>query len=285
VLDVIDWTPFFIAWELSGKFPKILEDEVVGEAARELFANAQDMLKDLIDNKRISANAVIGFWPANRIGDDDIEVYDEKGNVQAVLHHLRQQAEKADGIPNQSLADYIAPKGTKTDYIGGFAVTAGINVEEIAKAFKAENDDFSAIMVQALADRMAEGLAEYMHRKVRTLYWGYRKDEDLSNEDLIQEKYQGIRPAPGYPACPDHTEKATLFRLLNATEETGIKLTENYAMYPTAAVSGWYFAHPESKYFAIGKVTKDQIEDYAARKNLSVENAERWLRSYLAYGA
>jgi len=283
VLDTIDWTPFFISWELSGKFPRILEDEVVGAAARELFANAQEMLKDLIDNKRISANAVIGFWPANRIGDDDIEVYDEEGNVQAVLHHLRQQAEKADGVPNQSLADYIAPKGTKTDYVGGFAVTAGINVEEIAQAYKDDNDDFNAIMVQALADRMAEALAEYMHKKVRTLYWGYRKDEDLTNEELIQEKYQGIRPAPGYPACPDHTEKETLFRLLNATEETGIKLTESYAMFPTAAVSGWYFAHPESKYFAVGKVTKDQIEDFAARKGMSVEEAEKWLRSYLAY--
>lgn len=283
LVDTIDWTPFFISWQLAGKFPKILEDETVGEAARELYQNAQDMLQDLIANKRIQANAIIGFWPANRIGDDDIEVYDEQGNVKAVLHHLRQQAKKPDGTPNASLADFVAPKGSQQDYIGGFVVTAGINAEEMAQEYYDKNDDFNAILVKALADRLAESLAEYMHKRVRKEFWAYCPDEDLDNEALIKEKYQGIRPAPGYPACPDHTEKFTLFELLNATEETGVKLTDHCAMYPAAAVSGWYYSHPDSRYFAVGKISKDQIESFAERKGFTIAEAEKWLRSYLAY--
>ena len=281
--DTIDWTPFFMTWELSGKYPAILDDQVVGEQARELFANARQMLADIIDNKLLTANAVFGFWPANQIHDDDIELYDDNGQPLAVLHHLRQQSEKPQGKPNLCLADFVAPKGCTTDYIGGFVVTAGIRAEQLAQQYEQQHDDYNAIMVKALADRLAEALAEHLHREVRKHYWGYASDENLANDELIREKYRGIRPAPGYPACPDHTEKATLFRLLDAEKATGVTLTENYAMFPAASVSGWYFAHPQSQYFAVGKIDRDQVESFAQRKGISVAEAEKWLRPNLSY--
>ena len=275
--EFIDWTPFFISWNLAGKYPRILTDEVVGEAATALFADAQAMLKDLIDNKRIRARAVFGFWPANQVNHDDIEVYGDDGQPLALLHHLRQQNVKTDGKPNYSLADFIAPKDSgKTDYIGGFITTAGIGVEELAKEYEGKNDDYSAIMLKALADRLAEACAEWLHQQVRTQYWGYASDETLDNDALIREQYKGIRPAPGYPACPDHTEKGTLFELLDHDKTSEVFLTEHYAMYPTAAVSGWYFAHPESAYFAVGKVYKDQVESYDARNKNDMAFTERW---------
>jgi 5-methyltetrahydrofolate--homocysteine methyltransferase len=283
LVDTIDWTPFFITWELAGKYPRIFDDAIIGEQAKELFANAQEMLNTIVSEKLLTAKAVIGFWPANQINDDDIELYDENGDVLSTLHHLRQQAEKPEGKPNMSLADFVCPKGKGEDYVGGFVVTAGINAEELAKAYEAKHDDYNAIMLKALADRLAESLAEYMHQKVRKEYWGYAADESLDNEALIKEQYQGIRPAPGYPACPDHTEKATLFKLLNAEQETGVSLTDSFAMLPAASVSGWYFSHPESKYFAVGSVEKDQVQSLAERKDSKLSNIERWIRPNLAY--
>lgn len=286
LVDFIDWTPFFISWDLAGKYPKILEDEVVGEAARNLFDDAQKMLRKLIDEKLISANGVIGFWPANTVNHDDIAVYDADGKQISTLHHIRQQHLKQgmETKPHFSLADFVAPKETgKQDYIGGFAVTSGIGAEELAKAYQNAGDDYNSIMVKALADRLAEAFAEHMHVRVRKEFWGYDRDENLSNEDLIREQYKGIRPAPGYPACPDHTEKTQLFELLNATKNTGITLTEHFAMLPTAAVSGWYFSHPESTYFPTGKIEKDQVESLAERKGVSVQEIERWLSPVLAY--
>ncbi|MCP8898301.1 methionine synthase [Gilvimarinus xylanilyticus] len=285
LIDTIDWTPFFISWDLAGKYPRILEDEVVGEAARNLFDDAQKMLKKLIDEKLLKARAVLGFWPANTVDHDDIAVFGEDGEELARLHHLRQQQQKpGNRKPNFSLADFVAPKDSgKQDYIGGFAVTAGIGAEELAKEYEAKGDDYNAIMVKALADRLAESLAEHMHLRVRKEFWGYDKDEALANEDLIRERYRGIRPAPGYPACPDHTEKGTLFKLLDAEKNTGLTLTEHYAMFPTAAVSGWYFSHPESEYFAIGKIEKDQVESLAERKGMSQTELERWLSPVLGY--
>ncbi|MDO3386354.1 methionine synthase [Gilvimarinus sp. SDUM040013] len=285
LLDTIDWTPFFISWDLAGKYPKILTDEVVGEAATNLFADAQAMLTKLIDEKLLKARAVIGFWPANTVDHDDIAVHDDAGNELARLHHIRQQQQKpGNKKPNFSLADFIAPKESgKQDYIGGFAVTAGIGAEELAQQYKDAGDDYNSIMVKALADRLAEALAEHMHKRVRTEFWGYVQDEQLDNDDLIRERYQGIRPAPGYPACPDHTEKGTLFKLLDAEKNTGLELTEHYAMFPTAAVSGWYFSHPESEYFAIGKIEKDQVESLAERKGMSIVDMERWLSPVLGY--
>ncbi len=286
LVDFIDWTPFFISWDLAGKYPKILEDEIVGEAARNLFDDAQKMLRKLIDEKLISANGVIGFWPANTVNHDDIAVYDADGKQISTLHHIRQQHLKQgmETKPHFSLADFVAPKETgKQDYIGGFAVTAGIGAEELAKQYQNAGDDYNSIMVKALADRLAEAFAEHMHVRVRKEFWGYDRDENLSNEDLIREQYKGIRPAPGYPACPDHTEKTQLFELLNATANTGITLTEHFAMLPTAAVSGWYFSHPESTYFPTGKIEKDQVESLAARKGESVQEIERWLSPVLAY--
>ncbi|MDO6745619.1 methionine synthase [Gilvimarinus sp. 1_MG-2023] len=285
VLDTIDWTPFFISWDLAGKYPKILTDEVVGEAATNLFDDAQAMLKRLIDDKLLTARAVIGFWPANTVNHDDIAVHDDDGNELARLHHLRQQQQKpGNKKPNYSLADFVAPKDSgKQDYVGGFAVTAGIGAEELAQEYKDAGDDYNSIMVKALADRLAEALAEHMHKRVRTEFWGYVQDEQLNNDDLIRERYQGIRPAPGYPACPDHTEKGTLFKLLDAEKNTGLELTEHYAMFPTAAVSGWYFSHPESEYFAIGKIEKDQVESLAERKGMSMVDMERWLSPVLGY--
>ncbi len=282
--EFIDWTPFFISWDLAGKYPRILEDEVVGEAARSLFADAQAMLKRMIDEKLIGAKAVVGFWPANQVNDDDIELQSTDGQAVAMLHHLRQQNVTPDKKPSMSLADFVAPKDSgKQDYIGGFITTAGIGAEELAKQYEEKDDDYNAIMVKALADRLAEACAEWLHRKVRTELWGYIEQEDLDNDALIREKYQGIRPAPGYPACPDHTEKSTLFSLLDPEGKCGVTLTESFAMFPTAAVSGWYFSHPQSKYFAVGKITKDQVESYSERKDAELSVTERWLSPNLSY--
>ncbi|HBX55863.1 MAG TPA: methionine synthase, partial [Pseudomonas sp.] len=286
----IDWTPFFISWDLAGKFPRILTDEVVGEAATALYADAQEMLKKLIDEKLISARAVFGFWPANQVNDDDLDVYSGNGEKLATLHHLRQQTIKPDGKPNYSLADFVAPKDSGiTDYVGGFITTAGIGAEEVAKAYQDAGDDYNSIMVKALADRLAEACAEWLHREVRTNYWGYDPEEALSNDELIKEAYKGIRPAPGYPACPDHTEKKTLFNLLDPIAEfdkagrSGVFLTEHYAMFPAASVSGWYFAHPQAQYFAVGKIDKDQVQSYTARKQQDLNVSERWLAPNLGY--
>ena len=273
----IDWTPFFMTWELAGRYPAILQDEVVGEAATQLFADAQERLQWLIDDGRLGARGVYGFWPANRHGTDDIEVFSDESRSlsQCKLHHLRQQAPKPDDLsPNYCLADFVAPSG-KDDYIGGFAVAAGENIEEILAEFP--DDDYNQIMIKALADRLAEAFAEYLHAQIRQTYWGYASSEELGAEDLIKERYQGIRPAPGYPACPEHSEKETLFELLDATQNTGIKLTESYAMTPAAAVSGWYFSHPESRYFGVGKIDEDQLQSYAERKNVTLDRARQLL--------
>ncbi|HST28874.1 MAG TPA: methionine synthase [Rudaea sp.] len=281
LLPVIDWTPFFQAWELHGRYPENLTDPVVGAQATELFNDAQKILKKVVAEKWLRAKAVIGFWPAARVGDD-IELRDASGTV--MLHHLRQQADKPVERPNLCLSDFIAPRDTGVaDWIGGFAVTAGLGIEEHLERFHKDNDDYSAIILKALADRFAEALAEYMHRRVRKEFWGYVADEALDNEALIAEKYRGIRPAPGYPACPDHTEKSKLFRLLDATNNAGIELTEGFSMYPAAAVSGWYFSHPDSQYFVVGKLTRDQVEDYARRKGWTLAEAERWLSANLDY--
>ncbi|MBO9731922.1 MAG: methionine synthase [Chitinophaga sp.] len=281
----IDWQPFFIAWELHGKFPQILSDEIVGVEATRLFNDAQELLKKIIEEKWLGANAVIGLYPANRVAADSVKVTPEQSNITPVqLEFLRQQVKKAPGQPNFSLADFIAPvESGKTDYIGGFAVTTGIGIEKWLDKFKAEHDDYNSIMLKALADRLAEAFAELMHERVRKEFWGYATEEHLSNEQLIKEEYAGIRPAPGYPACPDHTEKYKLFDLLNATENTGITLTESLAMYPASSVSGWYFANPESKYFGLGKIEKDQVAEYATRKGWTIEEAEQWLRPNLEY--
>ncbi len=284
LVERIDWTPFFRTWELAGRYPAILDDEVVGTEAQKLFKDAQAMLKTIIEEKWLQARAVLGFFPANRENDDDVSLYSDesRSNKQATLYFLRQQLKKSAAYPNQCLADNIAPKDTGVeDYIGAFAVTAGIGIDEHIKRFEAEHDDYQSIMLKALADRLAEAFAEHLHERVRTEFWGYGKDESLDNEALIKEQYQGIRPAPGYPACPDHSEKSTLWALLEP-EKIGITLTESYAMLPTAAVSGWYFSHPESSYFGTGKVSKAQVEDYAQRKGLSLAEAETVLRPILA---
>jgi 5-methyltetrahydrofolate--homocysteine methyltransferase len=288
--EYIDWTPFFISWDLAGKYPRILTDEVVGEAATALFHDAQAMLRKLIDERLIKARAVFGFWPANQVRDDDLEVYGEDGQPLATLHHLRQQTIKPEGKPNLSLADFVAPKETGvSDYVGGFIVTAGIGAEELAKDYERKGDDYNSIMVKALADRLAEACAEWLHERVRKEHWGYAADETLDNEALIREQYKGIRPAPGYPACPDHTEKATLFKLLdpeasfNEAGRSGVFLTEHYAMFPAAAVSGWYFAHPEAQYFAVGKIDRDQVDSYTERKGQELAVTERWLAPNLGY--
>ena len=279
----IDWTPFFQTWELAGPFPQILEDEKVGAAARDLYRDAQAMLKKIIDEKWLTARAVIGFWPANSV-DDDILVYGDKARKFPIqtLHTLRQQMARDAGRPNLALSDFIAPVGT-ADYIGGFVVTAGIGEEKHIKAFEDAKDDYSAILLRALSDRFAEAFAERMHEKVRRDTWGYAAEETFTNNDLIAEKYQGIRPAPGYPAQPEHSEKATLFKLLDAEDKIGVKLTESFAMWPGSSVSGFYYSHPESRYFGVGKIERDQVEDYARRKNWTVEEAERWLAPLLNY--
>ncbi|MFT4519486.1 MAG: 5-methyltetrahydrofolate--homocysteine methyltransferase [Halioglobus sp.] len=286
LVDTMDWTPFFITWELSGKYPDILQDAVVGEQARELFADAQAMLKRIVDEKLLTAKATVGFWPAARVGSDDIAVYADEARDEtlATLHHLRQQGDKPNGKPNLSLADFIAPADSPAkDYIGGFCVTTGHGVDELAAVFEADHDDYNSILVKALADRLAESFAEYMHRLVRTELWGYKPDESLNDEDLIRERYEGIRPAPGYPACPDHTEKAALFSLLDATASCGVTLSESYAMSPASSVSGFYYSHPESQYFAVGKIGRDQVADIAARKGETTDIIERWLRPVLDY--
>ncbi len=292
LVDYIDWTPFFSSWQLKGKFPAIFKDEYVGIEAQKLYNDAQKMLQRIIKEKWLTAKAVIGFYPANSVNDDDLELYkDESGEkVVATLHHLRQQLQKAPGQPNFCLADFIAPKFdadgqplNRRDYIGAFATTAGIGIEKWVKHFENQQDDYNAIMLKALADRFAEALAERMHERVRKEFWGYAADESWSNDDLIHEKYQGIRPAPGYPACPEHTEKKTLWQLMDVETQTGIMLTESCAMYPAASVSGWYLSHPESKYFGLGQIAKDQVEDYAKRKGMSLEEAERWLAPVLNY--
>jgi 5-methyltetrahydrofolate--homocysteine methyltransferase len=286
LVPFIDWTPFFQTWELAGRYPAILDDELVGEAARSLWNDAQAMLKRIVAEKWLSANAVIGLYPANSVGADDIEVYgdESRSEVAITLRNLRQQTVKPADRYNWCLGDFIAPKesGVK-DYIGAFAVTTGIGIDAHVAEFEAKYDDYNAILLKALADRLAEAFAEHMHWRVRREFWAYASDETLSNEEVIAEKYRGIRPAPGYPACPDHTEKAPLFALLNATEEAGITLTESYAMLPTAAVSGFYFSHPQSTYFATGKVDRDQVADYARRKGWSLQEAERWLAPVLNY--
>ena len=285
LVDYIDWTPFFHAWEIRGAYPRILEDEQAGEAARTLFDDAQDMLARIIERKMLRARAVIGFFPANRVGDD-IEIYTDqtRSEVRTVAHTLRQQAEKSAGRPNLALADFVAPLDNgPADYIGAFALSTGFGADEAAAAFAEANDDYRAIMVKALADRLAEAFAERMHARVRREFWAYAPDEALDGAALIDEAYQGIRPAPGYPACPDHSEKGALFELLDAPAAAGIRLTENFAMQPAAAVSGWYFWHPEARYFGLGKINRDQVEDYARRKNMPVADAERWLAPNLAY--
>jgi 5-methyltetrahydrofolate--homocysteine methyltransferase len=285
LLGYIDWMPFFNAWEFAGRFPDILTDPVVGEAASNLYADARRMLRRLVAERWLGVRAVVGIFPAAAVGDD-IAIYADDARAQAIatLHHLRQQKAKPQGQPQECLADFVAPQGSGVaDWVGAFAVTAGIGIEEHVARFEAAHDDYSAIMLKALADRFAEAAAERLHELVRCDIWGYAADEALANEQLIAEQYRGIRPAPGYPACPDHTEKATLWRLLDVERNAGIRLTESFAMYPTAAVSGWYLAHPESRYFAVGKVDRDQVEDYARRKGVPVAEAERWLAPNLGY--
>jgi 5-methyltetrahydrofolate--homocysteine methyltransferase len=289
ISEFIDWTPFFHSWELKGSYPKIFDDKERGAEAKKLFADAQSMLKKIIDEKWLQANAVIGIFPAHTVNHDDVEVLSEDGkNVKCTFHTIRQQTKKPAGQYNIALADFIKPKeiqnkNSATDYVGAFALTTGIGIDEYVKRFEKDHDDYSAIMLKALADRLAEAFAELMHKKVRTEIWAYAKNESFSNEELIKEEYAGIRPAPGYPAQPDHTEKLTIWKLLDVEKETGIKLTESLAMVPTAAVSGLYFANKDAQYFGVGKITKEQVEDYAKRKKMRFEEVERWLGPALGY--
>lgn len=279
----IDWTPFFQTWELHGRFPNILNDEIVGQEAQKLFRDAQNMLDLIIREKWLTAKAAYGVFPANSV-EDDIRIYrdESRSEILGVQHSLRQQTKKAAGQPNIALSDFIAPETTGIiDYVGAFVVTAGIGIETKIQAFEADHDDYSSIMLKALADRLAEAFAEYLHELVRRETWGYALNEHLTNEELIAEQYKGIRPAPGYPACPDHTEKPFLFELLNATELTGVTLTETLAMLPAASVSGWYFGHPETKYFGLGKIDIEQVEDLARRKKIGLDEMKRWLGSNL----
>ena len=282
----IDWTPFFSSWQLAGKFPAILKDEIVGTEAQKLYNDARSMLRRIVDENWLQAKGVIGLFPANAVEGDTTEIYTDENRtyISARLHHLRQQVQKAPGLPNYSLSDFIAPKSSGLkDYVGAFAVTAGIGIEKHLEQFAQSHDDYSSIMLKALADRLAEAFAERLHERVRKEFWAYNHNEKLDNQALIEEAYQGIRPAPGYPACPEHTEKRTLFELLKVTENTDILLTESCAMYPAATVSGWYFSHPEARYFGLGDISKDQVEDYAARKGMGLEEAERWLAPVLNY--
>jgi 5-methyltetrahydrofolate--homocysteine methyltransferase len=290
LVAIIDWTPFFHAWELHGRYPRILEDEVVGEEARKLFADAQAMLKRIIDEQWVEARAVIGLFPANTVEEDDIEIYreretgNEKREVLMTWHNLRQQMAKPEGQPNWCLADFVAPRETGIeDYLGAFVVTAGINEDEKARAFEAAHDDYSAILFKALCDRLAEAFAERMHQRVRKEFWGYAADETLGNDQLIKEEYRGIRPAPGYPACPEHSEKGALFELLDVPARIGVRLTESYAMWPAASVSGFYLSHPDARYFAVAKIDRDQVADYARRKGWDQATAEKWLAPNLGY--
>ncbi|MGO1000299.1 methionine synthase [Lysobacter sp. CA196] len=287
LVEYIDWTPFFNTWELAGRYPAILTDDIVGSQASELYRDARAMLKQMVAEKWVQAKAVFGLWPANSVGDD-VEVQlpgNGEGKGETVrLHFLRQQVDKPVDRPDLCLADFVAPKDSgRQDWIGGFAVTSGIGIEPHVARFEADHDDYNAIMLKALADRFAEALAERMHQRVRKEFWGYAADETLDNEALIDEGYRGIRPAPGYPACPEHSEKGLLFRMLDATRHTTLELTESFAMYPTAAVSGLYFSHPDSQYFVVGRVSKEQVEDYARRKGATLAQAERWLASNLDY--
>jgi len=280
LVPYIDWTPFFQTWELHGKFPAILSDEIVGAEASALFEDAQKMLTEMVQDSWVKAKAIFGIFPANSIGDD-IEISDHTGHVFTQCT-LRQQTKKATGQANTALSDFIAPKeSNQQDYIGAFVVTTGIGLDEHVDRFERDHDDYSSIMVKALADRLAEALAEYLHHLVRTEYWGYEETDSFSTEDLIQEKYRGIRPAPGYPACPDHLEKLTIFNLLNATNEIGVSLTESLAMTPASSVSGWYFAHPDAKYFGLGKITDEQVRDIALRKQEDYDSIARWYSSVL----
>jgi 5-methyltetrahydrofolate--homocysteine methyltransferase len=281
--DYIDWSPFFRSWELHGRYPEILNDEVVGEQATSLFKDAKTLLKKVFDKKLLKAKAVFGLFPANTINDDDIELYDEASNVRATFLSLRQQLKKRESIPNIALADFIAPKESGIeDYMGCFCVSTGFGTQELAANYEADLDDYNSIMIKALADRLAEAFAEYLHKKVRTEHWGYAATEQLSNEDLIRENYKGIRPAPGYPACPDHLEKNTLWELLEVEKNIGVSLTESLAMWPAASVSGYYFGNPEAKYFGLGKITEDQLIDYSKRRNIDLETARKWLSPNLA---
>jgi len=282
----IDWTPFFRTWELAGTYPQILKDPVVGDSARQLFADAEAMLDRIVQQGLLKARGVVGFFPANSVDDDDIEIYADEAreSVLGTFHTVRQQIAKPKGRPDYALADFTAPKDSGVaDYIGAFAVTTGIGVDALVADYEAKHDDYNAILVKALADRLAEAFAERMHERVRKELWGYAPDEDLDNAALIRESYQGIRPAPGYPACPDHTEKQTLFDLLDAPGNAGITLTESFAMLPSSAVSGYYFWHPDAQYFGTGKISRDQVEDYAGRKGVELRIMERWLAPILGY--
>jgi 5-methyltetrahydrofolate--homocysteine methyltransferase len=284
--DYMDWMPFFNAWEFHGTFPAILDDDVVGEAVRNLYDDAQAMLDRLIEEKWLQARAVVGFFAANSTDDDDIVVFtDDTRKVElARLHHLRQQRGKPPGQPQECLSDFVAPMDSaRPDYVGAFAVTAGIGIDEHVARFEAEHDDYSSILLKALADRLAEALTEFLHERVRRELWAYAPDEEFANQDLIAEAYRGIRPAPGYPACPDHTEKGTLWKLLDVDKRIGLRLTESYAMVPTAAVSGFYFSHPESRYFSVGQISRDQAESLAQRKHAPITEIERWLAPNLGY--
>jgi 5-methyltetrahydrofolate--homocysteine methyltransferase len=283
LIDYIDWSPFFHTWELRGRYPAILDDPVVGQQARELFDDAQQLLDRIAAENLLRARGVYAFWPANSVGDD-VEIYQDESHTEVLsrFHFLRQQTQKPQGQHNHCLADYVAPKGSgRHDYLGGFAVTAGLGADELAKRFSDTHDDYNAILTKALADRLAEAFAEFLHREAR-IAWGFGADEQLSYDELIRERYRGIRPAAGYPASPDHTEKQTLFDLLQPEDNAGIRLTESFAMHPGASVSGLYFSHPEAKYFAVGKIERDQVQDYAARKRCSVEYVEKWLAPNLA---
>ncbi|MBP8926354.1 MAG: methionine synthase [Pseudomonadales bacterium] len=285
LIETIDWTPFFIAWDLVGKYPAILDDAKIGEAARALFKDASDLLQRMVSEKLLVARAVLGFWPAARCNSDDVAVFADEAHKQqiALLHFLRQQKAQPEDRPNYCLADFVAPADGPADYIGAFAVSVGFGADELAAEFERRHDDYGSIMTKALADRLAESFAEHLHRRVRTELWGYVPDESLGAEDLIREHYRGIRPAPGYPACPDHSEKATLFQLLEVERSIGITLTENFAMHPAASVSGWYFSHPQARYFPVGKIGRDQVQSFATRKGMDIPVAERWLRPNLGY--
>jgi 5-methyltetrahydrofolate--homocysteine methyltransferase len=283
--EYIDWQPFFNTWEMKGRFPDILNNPATGETASALYADAQAMLDRIIEEGWLTARGVYGFFPASAVGDD-LEVYtdDSRGEVLTRLHHLRQQGDHREGVPNRSLADFVAPRETGLpDHVGGFAVTAGIGIEDRIAAFRKDSDDYSAILLESLADRLAEAFAERLHQRVRTEFWGHVAGEDLANEDLIAERYEGIRPAPGYPACPEHTEKRTLWELLDVEQNAGITLTESMAMWPGASVSGWYFSHPQSQYFVVGRLGREQVAEYAERKGWTLAEAEKWLSPNLGY--
>jgi len=285
LLPFIDWSPFFRSWDLHGKYPNILEDEVVGAQAKELFKDAQVILKRILDEKLLTAKAIFGIFKANSNETDDILIFDENNDQKTKFITLRQQAQRSKGKDYLALSDFIAPESSgKTDYMGAFCITTGFGTDELAQEYEKANDDYNAIMVKALADRFAEAYAEFLHKKVRTEYWGYANQENLTNEELIAEKYKGIRPAPGYPACPDHLEKHAIWDLLKVEENIGVYLTESLAMFPTASVSGYYFGSPYAKYFGLGKIAEDQLKDYSVRKGISLQEARKWLNPNLADG-